>query len=206
MPIICIEGPPAVGKTTVSLELADTYGCYVVPDALPSPLIANKTGSIAEWRGWYDQQIHRWQLALKKSAEHAIVVLDGDIFQPLITCGLFHLPYFEQVSLMFQQALMKEEISFPDRYYYLYAGERTLRKRATMDTSKVVTYTPKTEDFFYDHWSYYNGFSRAVPGILREIQASHERQTAKEVMQHLPSGLQDRNAMETFEYLRARWM
>ncbi|MFB4163564.1 hypothetical protein ACE1TI_06890 [Alteribacillus sp. JSM 102045] len=114
MPIICIEGPRAVGKTAVCLELKDRYGGYVVAGEYLESAGGN-------WFEECDHQIRRWQLALKKAETYALVIFDGDIFQPVIDYAHDFLT-LQSILNTFLHAFMDKQIGFPDSYYYLWLG------------------------------------------------------------------------------------
>ncbi|HEY8560173.1 MAG TPA: AAA family ATPase [Pyrinomonadaceae bacterium] len=79
MPIICFEGASAVGKTTTSNALRDERGARVVPEV--NQLFARPENEPAEW--YFERQVERWRIARERSRRGALVVLDGDPFQPL---------------------------------------------------------------------------------------------------------------------------
>ena len=201
MPIICVEGPPAVGKTTVSLELEDTYSCYTISAVNLKTIQLHDIGLMG-WQELCEEQMDRWELAVRKSAEHAVVVLDGDIFWPLFLCGFINSPYKTQINDMFQQAFMEKKLGIPDRYFYLYASEQTLRRRAVTTLSPSITYTTALEDLFYEHRGFYRRFSRAFPGSVYEIQAAHERKAAQQIMKNIPSFPWDRGNIEKFQCIK----
>lgn len=79
VPVICLEGASGVGKSTTACELSKRYSAYTVPEVnvlfeRPDPMP----------RYWYfERQAERWQIAQEKLVDHEIVILDGDVFQPL---------------------------------------------------------------------------------------------------------------------------
>ncbi|HEY9650862.1 MAG TPA: AAA family ATPase, partial [Coleofasciculaceae cyanobacterium] len=79
MPLICLEGASAVGKTTTSKALAERYGAYIVPEV--NQLFQPPTPEPIYW--YFERQVERWTLAQSQLKNHDLVVLDGDPFQPL---------------------------------------------------------------------------------------------------------------------------
>ncbi|WP_240376250.1 AAA family ATPase [Bacillus piscicola] len=194
MSIICIEGPPAVGKTTVAYELADRYGFYVVPAAETYWSGKEKDRS---WLGQYELQVERWELALRKTAEYAAVILDGDIFHPLLACALQDCSFQQTIYRAYQQAFTEKRIGLPDGYYYLYAGTSTLRKRLIKDVARRSIIH---QEAFYDrHRNYY----RHIPGRTWAIHAAaSERQVAQQVIKQLPEQKEDYYKLSTFRYIQ----
>jgi deoxyadenosine/deoxycytidine kinase len=77
-PVICLEGPSAVGKITVAGELSKQFGVKIVPEI--NQLFQR---SDVESRTWYfEKQVERRNLAQAPAAGATFNVLDGDPFQP----------------------------------------------------------------------------------------------------------------------------
>lgn len=50
-----------------------------------------------EHRTWYfEKQVERWKIAVQKSEQYELVILDGDIYQPLSYNWCFHFDIFNQ--------------------------------------------------------------------------------------------------------------
>jgi hypothetical protein len=134
-PIVCIEGPSAVGKTTLAHALAAPHGAVVVPelDATGAPPIE----SAAEW--FLDRHVEKWRLALDLRATAPLVVLDGDPFKGL-WYNWMHAEAgwagIEVTGPLYRDRVRRGELSFPDLYVYLDASEAQLRARKEGDAAR----------------------------------------------------------------------
>ncbi|RSL30611.1 hypothetical protein D7Z54_24935 [Salibacterium salarium] len=189
MPIICVEGPRAVGKTTVCLELQDVYGAYII-----SNLPVDQNEDI--WKQC-DRQIERWQLAEEKSKKFAVVVLDGDVFSPLIHLASLQHEHdkntYKQIE-PFQYAFMDEKIGFADQYFYLQASEATIQKR------KLKKQKQHYNNINYGY--YYENFSEMLAEKFHRIQAVHEKKSARQVMHKLSTKPWERYNRKIFQHMR----
>src|SRR5215213_9800231 len=77
--IICLEGPSAVGKTTLAETLARECGAAVVPELDASG--APPAGSSAAW--FAERHAAQWRRARELAAGAPFAVLDGDPSQGL---------------------------------------------------------------------------------------------------------------------------
>ncbi|MGQ7056429.1 chloramphenicol acetyltransferase, partial [Bacillus cereus group sp. BceL245] len=92
MGIIAFEGASAVGKSTTCRELEKNYGAYIIPEV--NSLFERPKN---EHRTWYfEKQVERWNIAVQKSEQYELVILDGDIYQPLSYNWCFHFGIFNQ--------------------------------------------------------------------------------------------------------------
>lgn len=77
---------------------------------------------------------------MQKSEQYEIVILDGDIYQPLSYNWCFHFEIFDQplslIENFYKEKLINREIGFPDQYFYLYTNDEELRKRKESDETK----------------------------------------------------------------------
>ncbi|MBJ9989286.1 MULTISPECIES: hypothetical protein [Paenibacillus] len=136
MPIVCLEGTSAVGKSTTCKAFAEIYDTYIVEETrfLFGP--TNLKGiELVEWH--LECQIKRWQIALEKSKEHEFVLLDGDVFKLWYdrTYG-FDEKMFEYESDYFRRKIILNEISFPHCYVVLWSDEAKLRKQKESDKTR----------------------------------------------------------------------
>lgn len=124
--IITLEGAPAVGKSTI----AGALNFQVVPEV--NRLFGKKSG-LASDNGWYlERQLDRWHLAKKAERNANIVVLDGDILQPLWFSACFWREDWGNISetvSFFEQAAKDNKLALPDKYICLVVDEETRAKR-----------------------------------------------------------------------------
>jgi deoxyadenosine/deoxycytidine kinase len=136
MPIVCLEGTSAVGKSTTCKEFADKYNAYVVEETYflfgPTKL---QGIDLLNWH--LESQLKRWKIALEKSTEYEYVLLDGDVFKLWYDWVYgFDNKMFEYESEYFRHKIISNEVSFPHSYIVLWADEAELRKRKESDKTR----------------------------------------------------------------------
>src|SRR5579872_5692238 len=78
MPILCFEGPSAVGKTATGAAFAARNSAYVVQEV--NKLFPRPSPEPEKW--YFERQVERWRIAKQQLNNHEFVILDGDPFQP----------------------------------------------------------------------------------------------------------------------------
>jgi hypothetical protein len=134
-PIVCLEGPSAVGKTTLA-ALALRAGAAVVPE-----LDASAAPPIAQSAAWFvDAHAAQWRRARELAQTAPLVVMDGDPFKGL----WFNWVYAEQgwpgvgVQAPLHRAhLQAGTLAFPELYVVLLATEAQLRARRAADSTRT---------------------------------------------------------------------
>lgn len=135
MPIICFEGPSAVGKTMTADTLKASYGAFVVPEV--NQIFNRPEDAPAEW--YLERQVDRWSVALEQGKSQHLVILDGDPFQPLWYCWAYDFVGWQNLSFMeqfYQPRIQNKTIEFPDLYVIFSASEGELRKRKASDPNR----------------------------------------------------------------------
>ncbi|HEX2204707.1 MAG TPA: hypothetical protein VHG91_15465 [Longimicrobium sp.] len=134
--IVCLEGPSAVGKTTLLGALARERGAATLPEldagAPPPP------GSSAAW--FADQSAERWGRAVDRSEDAPLVVLDGDPLKGLWYNGVFADEGWEGVDVvapLYRARIEAGALAFPDLYVVLAATEPQLRARRAADPTRT---------------------------------------------------------------------
>ncbi len=133
--IVCIEGPSAVGKTTLTAALAEATGAAVVPE-----LDAGAAPPVAESAAWFvDHHASLGQRARALAAGAPLVVLDGDPFKGLWYNRVYAAdgwPDVDVVAPLYRARIREGALAFPDLYVALEADEVTLRARRSGDASR----------------------------------------------------------------------
>jgi thymidylate kinase len=133
--IVCIEGPSAVGKTTLTAALAEATGAAVVPE-----LDAGAAPPIAESAVWFvDHHASLWRRARALAADAPLVVLDGDPFKGLWYNRVYAAdgwPGVDAVAPLYRARIREGALAFPDLYVALEADEATLRARRSGDATR----------------------------------------------------------------------
>jgi hypothetical protein len=135
MPILCLEGPSAVGKTAIASALANVDGAHVIPEV--ATLFERPEN---EPPGWYfERQAERWALAVEAARDYRLVILDGDPFQPLWYNWAYEFAGWQDLEFMeafYRPRLGRGEMNFPDRYVLFSASEAALRERKEVDRTR----------------------------------------------------------------------
>lgn len=136
-PVVCLEGPSAVGKTALAAALEREAGAFVVPELLP----AADAPQIPESASWLvERHAEQWRRvrALAARAAHAgrPVALDGDPFKGLWYNWVFAddgWPGADMVVPLYRAHVVRGTLAFPDLYVLLGATEAQLRARRAAD-------------------------------------------------------------------------
>lgn len=134
--IVCLEGPSAVGKTTLLAELARERGAATVPEldaGAPPPV-----GSSAEW--FAERSAARWRRAREMAEDAPFAVLDGDPLKGLWYNWVFADEGWEGVDVvapLYRARIEAGALAFPDLYVVLGATEAQLRARRAADSARA---------------------------------------------------------------------
>jgi deoxyadenosine/deoxycytidine kinase len=185
MGIIAFEGASAVGKSTTCRELEKNYGAFIIPEV---NFLFERPRN--EHRTWYfEKQVERWNMAVQKSQQYEIVILDGDIYQPLSYNWCFHFDIFNQplslIESFYKEKMINEEIGFPDQYFYFYAGDEELRKRKESDETKKRRNFEKHLHIAKPFQRYYENLNSLTEGYCKLIEAQSIRNNELEIVNSL---------------------
>lgn len=196
MSIICLEGASAVGKTTTSNQIARTTNTYIVPEVnhlFKRPERETKT--------WYlERQVERLQIAEEKHIEYDLVIIDGDIFQPLSYNWCFDFKIFNQSLDFIYEFYLKEinagRIKFPDKYFYLYTNKSNLRYRKENDKTRRRGNFEKHLEIFELHQRYYEALNKFAPQFVHLMEAKNVEENTRVIIDDLPQSSVCRNSEE----------
>ncbi|MBE7104444.1 AAA family ATPase [Bacillus cereus] len=185
MGIIAFEGASAVGKSTTCRELEKNYGAVIIPEV---NFLFERPRN--EHRTWYfEKQVERWNMAVQKSQQYEIVILDGDIYQPLSYNWCFHFDIFNQplslIESFYKEKMINEEIGFPDQYFYLYTNDEELRKRKESDETKKRRNFEKHLHIAKPFQRYYENLNSLTEGYCKLIEAQSIRNNELEIVNSL---------------------
>jgi thymidylate kinase len=134
-PILALEGPPAVGKTTLSRALAEQFGAMVIPE-----LDASGAPSPRDAEPWFtDRHAAAWQQAERDAAQAPLVVMDGDPWKGLWYNWLHAdegWPGIDVVAPLCAAAIDHGRLALPDLWIILDADVDTLRARRAGDPTR----------------------------------------------------------------------
>jgi AAA domain len=132
MPIICFEGPSAVGKTTTANAVKASSGAFVVPEV--HELFTRPKDEPEDW--YFDRQVDRWVMAREQTLANSLTILDGDPFQPLWYNWIYEFTGRQtphSISRFYRRAIDSGRLEFPDLYVIFSAAESDLRNRRKRD-------------------------------------------------------------------------
>lgn len=203
MPLICLEGASAVGKTTTSKALAERYGAYIIPEA--NQLFQHPTPEPTYW--YFERQVERWTIAQSQLKNHELVVFDGDPFQPLWYNWAFDFVDCQPLSVLkdfYRQQIVAQTLGFPDGYIILYANETELHQRKENDVSRKRSKFAKHLQLVEPQKRYFQAMNCQVPGFVHFIEATSIENTIITIIQALSSfqkPLKTPDSLTLFHYL-----
>ena len=173
MPIVCLEGPSAVGKTTLARRLAAECGAAVVAELSGAGAAPPIAGS-ADW--FADRHAERWLEARRLAGDGApFAVLDTDPLK-----GLWYNPVFADagwpgvrtVADGYRERLRDGRLGVPDRYVVLSAtveqlfarraGDPTRTRRGFEGNLRLVEALPR----------WFAELARVAPGLVATLDTS----------------------------------
>jgi len=186
--IITLEGASAVGKTTTSQTLVDQAGAYAIPEV--NALFTRPQGEDPHW--YLQRQADRWQIAQEQTKDHPIVVLDGDVFQPLWYNWTFEqdgFPPLEFNADFYRPLIRAGKLEFPSHYFVLLASEPELRRRKESDPTRSRRGFEKHLRLIDCQAAYFRAMNTLAPGLVHFIEATSmetTQQTIAETVQQSP--------------------
>jgi hypothetical protein len=131
-PLVCLEGPSAVGKTSLAAALEGGAGAAVVPELSGGP------PADAEPEAWFvAQHAAAWARARVLAERAPLVVLDGDPFKGLWYHWIYAADRTERVAAAYARQVARGALGFPHLYVVLGATEAQLRQRRAQDPTRA---------------------------------------------------------------------
>lgn len=131
---ICIEGPSAVGKTTLCRELESKVGAYVLDETIIKPIAG--LSPFEEARFYLKEELNRWKVSEEMNREFPYVIFDTDPLKSLWfnwSLGYENCMSLQELDDFFQQAFSANRIGFCDLYMILNTSDAELHRRKTHD-------------------------------------------------------------------------
>lgn len=178
--LVCIEGPSAVGKTSICKLLEKNNDAYIVEETIFRKLDGY---SLTEQALYYLQkELERWNIAQEKLKTHPLVVLDSDPLKPLWFNWSFS--FIDCLSLseldnFFRSAIINEKLGYPDGYILLTTDEQELYRRKNEDKRRK---RPEFEQLLCinePRKRYYCFINSLIPGSVKWIDATDINTTFK---------------------------
>lgn len=184
MPIICLEGASAVGKTTAAMFLENELGYVRVPEVNEMFERPRK-----ESRNWYmEKQIERWGIARGLSKNGGIAVLDGDPLQPIWYNWVYNDLGFQPIDEVidfYRGAFDQDKMSFPDQYFLLFAPHEVLKERKLNDTVRKRNNFEIHSKFVHPQLDYFRHMNKIQPNMSSFIEASSTPDVIEHIRRHI---------------------
>jgi hypothetical protein len=181
VPIICLEGPSAAGKTTLARSLHALHGAAVVPE-----LDASEAPPPARAEPWFsDRHAERWQEALTLARTAPFAVIDCDPLKGLWYNWMHAAkgwPGVDVVEPQYRSRMERGALGVPDLYVYLHATEAQLRQRRAADPTRQRRGFEKNVRTAVAQRRYFTALGAADPGRVVFVDTSSQSLLADQVM------------------------
>lgn len=179
--VVCLEGPSAVGKTTLGARLARECGAAVVPE-----LSAGPPPPPRESAAWFvERHAALWQRARAEAESAPFAVLDGDPFKGLWYNRVYAEEGWEGVDTvapLYRAAVARGALAFPDLYVVLTATEAQLRRRRAGDTTRQRRGFEKHLRLLEPLRQYFSALRDAAPSRVLFLDTSRPDELVCEVV------------------------
>ena len=182
--VVCLEGPSAVGKTTLAGALARECGAVVVPELDASG--APPPGSSASW--FVGRHAAQWRLAREMTARAPFSVLDGDPFKGLWYNWVYAGEGWEGVEAvapLYRAQVEAGALAFPDLYVVLTAGEEQLWERRARDPTRTRRNFEKHLRMAEPLLGYFRALRDAAPWCVAIVETSPREELVGRVVEAL---------------------
>ena len=183
--LVCLEGPSAVGKTTLAAALARAYGVPVTPE----PSGGTPPDDPAARAAWFlARHVARWQEARAAAASAPFAVLDGDPFKGLWYDWIFAeqgWPALEVLAPLHRSAVARGALGFPSLYVLLQAPEAVLRARRAGDPTRTRRHFERHLRLVAPQRRYFEALAAAAPGRVAIVDVGADGPPVAAVAQAL---------------------
>ena len=191
--VVCIEGPSAVGKSTLAAALARECEAAVVPelDASGAPPV----GRSAAW--FVEHHAEQWRLARELATRAPFAVLDGDPFKGLWYNRVYASEGWEGVEAvapLYRAQVGRGALAFPDLYVALTAADEELRRRRAADATRSRRNFEKHLRLVVPLRRYFGELRKTAPGCVTLIETGTQDGLVNKVLEAirgLPPGTPD---------------
>jgi len=179
--VICLEGPSAVGKTTLGRALAEHCGAAVILEV--NALFQRPVDETPTW--YFERQLDRWALAQEESRKGRIAILDGDPFQPFWYNWAYDFQGWQPLKELmnfYRPQIETARLMFPDRYFLLTADEATLRSQRASDMTRSRRGFETHLRFIDPQKRYFEAMETISPGRVRLMLATSVDNMVESIM------------------------
>ncbi|WP_146239841.1 chloramphenicol acetyltransferase [Paenibacillus illinoisensis] len=146
------------------------YKAYIVPEV--NELFKCPVTMSNNW--YFERQVDRWQIAKEKSVNHEIVIMGGDVFQPLWYNWVYKFSLYEQtlegISCFFRQCIQENKINFPDSYFLLYININKLRLRKESDVTRKCSNFERHIELIEPQRAYFQSKNDFAPDLVTFVE------------------------------------
>jgi hypothetical protein len=184
--VVCLEGPSAVGKTTLAGVLARECGAAVVPE-----LDASGAPPPRRSAAWFvERHAAQWRLAGEAACGAPFAVLDGDPFKGLWYNWVYSGEGWEGVETvapLYRAQIKRGVLAFPDLYVVLAATEEQLRERRAGDPTRSRRNFEKHLRMANPLLRYFGALRKAAPARVAIVETSLRGALVNQVVRALHS-------------------
>ncbi|MBD3918185.1 AAA family ATPase [Paenibacillus sp. PR3] len=130
---ICIEGPSAVGKSTLCRSLGERCGFIIQDEIIVEPIPGLSPGDTAIY--YLEREVERWN-AIETKGDNLMLILDTDPMKPLWfnwSQGYRDCMPLDELEAFYSGRVQSGEIGFADLYIILDADIQQLYQRKEND-------------------------------------------------------------------------
>lgn len=191
--VIALEGASAVGKTTAAERLCEAFDAHRVPEV--NERFERPERASATW--YFERQCDRWRMATDRESDCEVVVLDGDVLQPLwynwiarhLSNDRAAIEEFappDAVYRFYRERMSERAVGFPDRYFLLHASEEALRRRKADDETRTRRNFESHLRFAEPQRAYFERLRTRRPEMVRSVPARSVESTVSEIASAIP--------------------
>jgi len=181
-PIICFEGPSAVGKTTLCQSLSANFN--IVPEV--NLLFARPQNAAKYW--YHQRQLDRFEICRKSDVAS---ILDGDVFQPIWYNWACNYPSEflskDETHEFYRTQVQEGRIRFPDLYIIFDAEEKALWQRKEGDKTRQRRNFEKHLKIIAPLRAYYRMLDQETDLEMRFVDYTDIESTLAKVLKQIDS-------------------
>jgi deoxyadenosine/deoxycytidine kinase len=171
MRVICLEGPSAAGKSSLSQALVAALGAVTVPEV--NQLFSRPVHPESHW--YLQRQQERWETACRSASRGVPAILDGDILQPLWygwAYGFANHYSLSELVAFYRPLIANATLALPDTYFVLESSVEELRARKASDTTRTRRNFEHHLEFIEPQRRYFHALQALEPALVYWLPSS----------------------------------
>jgi hypothetical protein len=202
MPILCLEGTSAVGKSTTCKAFASKHDAFVVEET--QFLFGQTSLQGLDLINWFlECQVKRWKIALEKSKQYEYVLLDGDVLK-LWYDWVYGSDekMFEYQAKYLRNKIISNEMSFPYGYVVFWADQSELRIRKESDKTRRRGGFEKHLKLVNPQIKYFTALDSYAPGYVGVYKAETVEGNVSNIEKQIlrSPGISPENDLELYDH------